>query len=76
MRWTDRVGDLAPGKWADIIAVQVDPLVDVKLLQHVPFVMKAGMVYKNEAHPEAVDKLPAVTAALPPPQPKLTVNSF
>ena len=65
MRWTDKVGDLAPGKWADIIAVQGDPLADIKLLEHVPFVMKAGVIYKNEAHPEAVDKLPAVTASTP-----------
>jgi imidazolonepropionase-like amidohydrolase len=49
MGWSDRAGDLAPGKWADLIAVEGDPLKDVKVLQHVPFVMKAGVVYKNEA---------------------------
>ncbi len=37
-----------PGKWADIIAVKGDPLQDVKLLQHVAFVMKAGKVFKND----------------------------
>ncbi len=48
MGWTDRIGTLAPNKYADIIAIDGDPLKDVKLLQHVPFVMKSGIVYKNE----------------------------
>jgi imidazolonepropionase-like amidohydrolase len=50
MGWTDRVGTLEPGKWADIIAVDGDPLKDVKVLQHVNFVMKSGTVYKDETH--------------------------
>jgi imidazolonepropionase-like amidohydrolase len=50
MGWTDRVGTIEPGKWADIIAIDGDPLKDVKLLQHVNFVMKAGVVYKDETH--------------------------
>ena len=48
MGWTDRVGAIEPGKWADIIAIDGDPLKDVKILQHVPFVMKSGVVYKDE----------------------------
>jgi imidazolonepropionase-like amidohydrolase len=48
MGWTDKVGTIEPGKWADIIAIDGDPLKDVKILQHVPFVMKSGVVYKNE----------------------------
>ncbi len=48
MGWTDKVGTIEPGKWADIIAIDGDPLKDVKILQHVPFVMKSGIVYKNE----------------------------
>jgi imidazolonepropionase-like amidohydrolase len=59
MGWTDKVGSLEPGKWADVIAVQGDPLADVKILQHVPFVMKSGVIYKDEAQPAAVDKLVA-----------------
>jgi imidazolonepropionase-like amidohydrolase len=47
MGWSDKVGALEPGKWADVIAVSGDPLKDVKLLQHVAFVMKAGVVYKG-----------------------------
>lgn len=47
MGWTSKVGTLDPGKWADIIAVNGDPLKDVKLLQTVRFVMKSGVVYKS-----------------------------
>ncbi|HLH33752.1 MAG TPA: amidohydrolase family protein [Alloacidobacterium sp.] len=47
MSWTSHVGSLEPGKWADIIAVNGDPLKDIRLLQDVQFVMKAGVVYKN-----------------------------
>lgn len=50
MGWSDRVGSLDPGKWADIIAVPGDPLADIKILESVPFVMKSGVVYKDEAH--------------------------
>ena len=49
MSWTNHVGSLEPGKWADIIAVNGDPLKDIRLLEHVQFVMKSGMVYKNES---------------------------
>jgi imidazolonepropionase-like amidohydrolase len=49
MGWSDKTGALEPGKWADIIAVKGDPLRDVKVLQQVSFVMKSGVVYKNEA---------------------------
>ena len=42
------VGTLEPGKYADIIAVEGDPLYDVKLLQYVGFVMKGGVVYKDK----------------------------
>ena len=49
MGWSDKVGALEAGKWADIIAVKGDPLRDIKLLQHVSFVMKSGVVYKHEA---------------------------
>ena len=46
--WSDKVGAIEPGKWADIIAVDGDPLADVTTLQQVKFVMKGGEVVKNE----------------------------
>ena len=62
MGWSDRVGALEPGKWADVVAVKGDPLQDVRLLQHVAFVMKSGVVYKNESQPESVDHLQVAAA--------------
>lgn len=47
MGWSDKIGSIEPGKWADIIAVEDDPLKDIRTLQHVSFVMKGGTVYKN-----------------------------
>jgi imidazolonepropionase-like amidohydrolase len=41
------VGSIAPGKYADLIAVSADPLADVRALENVGFVMKGGMVYKD-----------------------------
>jgi len=46
--WSDRIGAIRPGMFADMVAVKGDPLTDVRLLQHVQFVMKDGVVYKNE----------------------------
>ena len=48
MGWTAKTGTIEPGKWADIIAVDGNPLDDVRVLQHVKFVMKAGVVYKGQ----------------------------
>ena len=47
MRWDDRVGSLAPGKFADIIAVEGDALADLRSFSRVGFVMKGGIVYKS-----------------------------
>jgi imidazolonepropionase-like amidohydrolase len=44
--WNDKVGVIAPGAFADIIAVDGDPLKDVTELERVKFVMKGGVVYK------------------------------
>lgn len=45
---SDDVGTLEPGKRADLIAVDGDPLADVTVLKRVPFVMKDGAVFKDE----------------------------
>ncbi len=42
------LGSLQPGKYADIIAVAGDPLEDIRVLEHVHFVMKEGKIYKQE----------------------------
>ena len=42
------IGVVAPGAYTDIIAVSGDPLKDIKILEKVGFVMKAGSVFKNE----------------------------
>jgi imidazolonepropionase-like amidohydrolase len=46
--WSGKVGTLAVGAWADVIAVDGDPVKDVTTLEHVKFVMKGGEVVKNE----------------------------
>lgn len=45
--WPDTVGAIEPGMFADIIAVNGDPLADVTVLENVSFVMKGGKVFKN-----------------------------
>jgi imidazolonepropionase-like amidohydrolase len=46
--WSDRIGVIEPNHFADIIAVDGDPLQDVTTLERVKFVMKGGVVYKSE----------------------------
>lgn len=43
----DRIGTIAPGREADIIAVDGDPLTDITAVRRVVFVMKGGKIYKN-----------------------------
>ena len=45
--WADQVGSIEPGKFADLVAVEGDPLADITTLEHVTFVMKGGQVVKS-----------------------------
>jgi imidazolonepropionase-like amidohydrolase len=50
--WADDVGSIEPGRYADFIAVEGDPLSDVALLERIGFVAKGGEVIKNHLTPE------------------------
>ena len=45
--WEGKIGELKAGFYADVIAVQGDPLKDISVLKSVKFVMKNGVVYKK-----------------------------
>lgn len=47
LRQSDHVGSLAAGRFADLIAVEGNPLEDIRLMREVRFVMKGGVVYKH-----------------------------
>jgi imidazolonepropionase-like amidohydrolase len=49
--WADKVGALEPGKLADLIAVDGDPLADLRALDRVRLVVKGGVVVRHEAAP-------------------------
>lgn len=46
--WSDKMGTIEAGKWADLVAVSGDPLSDITELQRIKFVMKSGAVFKND----------------------------
>jgi imidazolonepropionase-like amidohydrolase len=46
--WTDQIGSIDKGKYADIIAVTGDPLADITELKRVKFVMKGGKIIRND----------------------------
>jgi len=48
LKWQDKVGQIKVGYFADIIAVESNPLKDITTLENVTFVMKAGKVYKKQ----------------------------
>lgn len=47
MGWSDRVGELTPGHFGDVIAVEGDPLADIRRLQDVSVVVKGGLLFKR-----------------------------
>jgi len=48
LNWSDDLGSIEPGKFADLIAVDNNPLNDIKQLEQVKFVMKGGEVVRND----------------------------
>jgi len=48
MQMQNDIGTIEPGKYADVIAVSDDPLKDPTVMENVKFVMKGGMVVKDE----------------------------
>jgi imidazolonepropionase-like amidohydrolase len=48
MGWQDRVGSVAAGTFADLVAVEGDPSSDITELERVKFVMKGGQVVRND----------------------------
>jgi imidazolonepropionase-like amidohydrolase len=45
--WSDQVGTIESGKFADLVAVKGDPLKDITVLEKIDFVMKGGAVVKK-----------------------------
>jgi imidazolonepropionase-like amidohydrolase len=46
--WSDRIGTVEAGKLADLVAVDGDPLADIAAMQRVQFVMKGGVVHRDD----------------------------
>ena len=63
LRKTKDLGSVEPGKLADVVAVDGNPLDDIKLMQNVAFVMKDGVIYKEAG--KATDPVAAVDAPAP-----------
>jgi imidazolonepropionase-like amidohydrolase len=56
--WENEIGSIDKGKFADIIAVSGNPLADLSEMERVKFVMKGGLVIRNEVAPGAVARAP------------------
>ena len=48
LKQEDQLGTLEAGKFADVVAVRGDPIANISLMRKISFVMKDGVVYKNE----------------------------
>jgi imidazolonepropionase-like amidohydrolase len=48
--WSNKMGTIEAGKWADLVAVSSDPLKDITEVERVRFVMKGGAVFRNDVH--------------------------
>ena len=54
----DELGSVTPGKLADVVAVEGDPLVDIQRMRAVTFVMRSGVVYKQAGLEQTPDRAP------------------
>ena len=52
LNWSDRIGTIEAGKFADIIAIDGDPTKDINAIEKVMFVMKDGVTFKNDFAPK------------------------
>jgi imidazolonepropionase-like amidohydrolase len=52
LNWSDRIGTIEPGKFADIIAIDGDPIQNINTIEKVVFVMKDGVTFKNDLAPK------------------------
>lgn len=48
LRMDKEIGSVEAGKYADLVAVHGDPIADISLLEHIDFVMKSGVIYKQK----------------------------
>ena len=56
LKWSDRIGTIEPGKFADIIGLDGNPLEDINTIEKVVFVMKDGVAIKNDVGANAASK--------------------
>lgn len=63
------LGSVTSGKFADLIAVQGNPLDDISIMKHVTFVMKEGLIYKRDDKPIDLDVQPQWGSGSPSPTP-------
>jgi len=52
---SDEVGSIQPGRLADIVAIPADPTTQPDALRHAGFVMKGGVIYRQNGHPTALE---------------------
>src|SRR6185437_12508354 len=48
--WSDRIGSIEKGKYADLVAVSGDPLQDITEMERMKFVMKGGKMMRDDLH--------------------------
>jgi imidazolonepropionase-like amidohydrolase len=70
------LGSVTAGKFADLIAVEGNPLDDIGLMKHVSFVMKAGVIYKQDGKAIDLDVQPQWTSGPPSPTPAPATQGF